>query len=75
MENEPSAGLLADWAWIFELGVRGLLSSYQGRYIAVIGKKIVATGENEPELRVRVATEFGVDSERVALFYNDGPEE
>jgi hypothetical protein len=71
--DPASCELLADMAWTIDEGNAGRWAEYAGDYIAVYHKRLLGNGPRPVELRERVAKQFAVPPDKVAISYVEPP--
>ena len=63
--------LLQDWLWVYENMGKGLFDTHRGQHIAVVGRRVLASGRDPLQLRERTAVEQNLNPERIAIVYVD----
>ena len=58
---------VADYSWLAAATHAPWFEPYFGRCVAVLGERIVGVGDDEPALRLQVATGYHVHPERVVI--------
>ena len=71
----PDPALGADWAWAYKERERGALEPHAGRHVAILNEQVIGAGADPLELRLRLAAERGIHSERLVVMYIEGPDD
>jgi hypothetical protein len=67
--DEQVSEVLRDWEWAYQGLESGALDLYKDRFVAVIGERVVAVGDDPLGLRRSVSEQSGVHPERVVVFF------
>jgi hypothetical protein len=65
--------LLDEWRWIYQERQTERFDQYRGQHIAVLGKRVWASGSDPELLRDHVALKYQLDPDRLVIAYIDGP--
>jgi hypothetical protein len=68
----PYPEVLEDWRWLFDEVPTPRFDPYRGRFVAVFEKRVLGSGDDEPQLRQTVAAEHNLDPDRLVTMFIEG---
>jgi hypothetical protein len=64
--------VLEDWRWLFDEVPTPRFDPYRGHFVAVFEKRVLGSGDDEPQLRQTVAAEHNIDPDRLVTMFIEG---